>query len=201
VDKDLAHKLKEEYNYEIENHQVPDFVKEFQNKGIWKIHDEQGSKEVVFKRTFGNENISVYVSTDALVDGEYENEFPEEGKEEEDPATPIALTVLVEKGSQGTLEVACTADAETFFIDAVNHFTSNEVAHDLSGEGDWKRRGLYGGPVFNDLDPGLVELFHKYLEERGFDSAFANFVPLYIEHKEQTEYQNWLKKTSEFVAK
>lgn len=119
---------------------------------------------------------------------------------EEEEASPVPVTVLIEKDI-GALEIQAQIDGESFFIDNVSHFESKTLAADESIEGDWKRRGLYSGPVFEVLDPAVVEGFHKYLEERGFDTALASFVPAYLENKEQLEYQNWLKKVSSFISK
>jgi len=50
------------------------------------------------------------------------------------------------------------------------------LANDETAEGDWKRRGVYTGPVFNDLEEGVVDAWHKYIEERGFDAQLSEFV-------------------------
>jgi complement component 1 Q subcomponent-binding protein, mitochondrial len=108
---------------------------------LTQIHDTPGSKEVTLKRTFGAEKISVIVSTDALDAGE----LPEEG-EEEDAETPIACTIIIEKDA-GALEISAQAESEAFFIDNVAHCDSSALASDTSVEADWKRRGLFAGPV------------------------------------------------------
>jgi complement component 1 Q subcomponent-binding protein len=115
------------------------------------------------------------------------------------------LTVLVEKkiGNEdaGALEIAATLQEQSFFIESVSFSENAAIAVDQTAEGDWQRRGRYGGPVFQDLDEGLQDLFHDFLKERGFDASLADFIPTYIEHKEQTEYMEWLKRVGEWVAK
>lgn len=63
IDKDLEHKLQEEYQYEQDNAEsieTPQFLKEFNNKGLWKMEDKPGEKEVSLTRTFGNEKYALW---------------------------------------------------------------------------------------------------------------------------------------------
>eukprot|EP00842_Homolaphlyctis_polyrhiza_P003381 jgi/Hompol1/4043/HPOL_006894-RA len=183
VDKDLSHKLREELKFEVDAAKDNDtsFIEEFKKKGVWKVEDKAGSKEVYLTRSFGNEKITVYFNTDALTDS---NNF-EDQPDNEDEGFPVVTSVIIEKqGVEGALEITATAEDGAFFVDHVSHVKSGSLALDQSAEGDWQRRGQYGGPVFGDLDDGLQELFGRYLEERGFDTGLANFVGLYIENKE-----------------
>ncbi|KAJ3416822.1 Mitochondrial acidic protein mam33 [Chytridiales sp. JEL 0842] len=204
-DRDLAHKLKEELNYELEGAEkaIPDFVKDFQGKGVFKIEDKRGEKEVTLTRNFGTEKISVIFSTDSLLD---QSEFDEAEEEESaEKGFPVNMTILIEKkvGNEdaGSLEISATLQDQSFFIDSVSFSENSSIMVDQTAEGDWQRRGRYGGPVFQDLDEGLQELFHDFLAERGFDAALADFIPSYIEFKEQAEYIEWLKRVGEWVAK
>ncbi|TPX31429.1 hypothetical protein SmJEL517_g05232 [Synchytrium microbalum] len=212
VDKDLSHKLKEELQYEKENEEkaLPPFLKSFQDLGTFKIEDKPGNKEVALTRAFGNEKISVIFSTDALAQEDEEMmedsiEGQKEEAETEGMSLSIPVTIIIDKkaGStdSGAIEVSATVQDDVFFIDSVSYRRSSSVAHDESAEGDWQRRGGYGGPVFADLDEDLQDLFHKYLEERGFDPTLADFIPNYLEYKEQKEYVAWLSNIGEFVAK
>lgn len=47
------------------------------------------------------------------------------------------------------------------------------MALDESSENDWKRRGLYIGPTFMDLDEELQSSFTQFLDERGIGSELA----------------------------
>lgn len=111
--------------------------------------------------------------------------------------------MLVEKKSgsedHGALDISVTAQDGAFFIESVAFSPSSSLVSDQTAEGDWQRRGRFGGPVFGDLDDSLQELFHNYLEERGLDEQLANFIPQYVEHKEQQEYMRWLKSVAKFV--
>ncbi|KAL2919745.1 Mitochondrial acidic protein mam33 [Polyrhizophydium stewartii] len=196
-DKDLSLKLAEELKYEDESSAEADlsFLEEFKSKGIWKVEDKPGSKDVTLTRTFGNEKITLYFNTDALTEQNIETE------EEEEEGVPVVTSVIIEKpGVEGAIEITATAQDGAFFIDHVSFVKSPGLAHDQTAEGDWQRRSLFGGPIFGDLDESLQDVFHRYLEERGFDTGLANFVGLYIEDKEQREYRNWLASLNKFVS-
>ncbi|KAJ3309184.1 Mitochondrial acidic protein mam33 [Blyttiomyces sp. JEL0837] len=202
-DRDLTHKLESELKFEVENNEpgVPAFVKAFNEKGLFKIEDKVGEKEVTLVRNFGNEKISVIFSTDSLTE---QQEF-DDADEDDNPSIPISLTVLVEKRTptedSGALDLAVTLQDQSFFIDTVSFSPSSALISDQTAEGDWQRRGQYGGPVFQDLDEGLQDQFHSFLTERGFDAALAEFIPAYVEYKEQNEYAEWLKRVAQWVAK
>jgi hypothetical protein len=51
----LAAKLKEEAKFELENQEETNWIKEFEEKGGWKIEDKPGSKEVSLVRQFDGE--------------------------------------------------------------------------------------------------------------------------------------------------
>lgn len=70
MSQDLAHKLKQELEFETEAPKDMSFIEAFKAKNVWKvtfcllkfqIQDTPGSKEFVLKRTFGNEQISLMV--------------------------------------------------------------------------------------------------------------------------------------------
>ncbi len=116
--------------------------------------------------------------------------------------TELPLTVVITKpGQKGSLDMEVTASDSEFFLESVAYFEDAKMALDPSAQGDFARSDAYGGPVFQELDEGLQENFSVFLEERGFNDALAEFIPAYIEYKEQNEYMRWLKNVEEFVAK
>ena len=198
--KDLSNKLQEEIGFESSpqerSQEAAEFIKAFKSKGIWEVEEKDGSKDIVIRRAFGKEKISVIFNTDALGEdsmNEDETDAPE--------TLPIGVSIVIENGSsEGALDISATSQDGAFFIDHVSHIPSKSLALDQSAEGDWKRRGLYGGPIFQDLDESLQETFHAYLEERGFDSGLSNFISCYVDEKEQNEYRNWLGNVKKFIS-
>ena len=119
------------------------------------------------------------------------------GNEEEEPSFPARINVMIEKAGKGTLQIETTAQDGEIVIDNVFYFKDAELADAKTAELDWKRRNLYKGPPFGNLDEDLQVLLERYLDERGVNTALAMWVPEYVDFKEQREYLNWL--SSEFI--
>ncbi|KAJ3201679.1 Mitochondrial acidic protein mam33 [Entophlyctis luteolus] len=205
IDRDLANQLEQELSFEKENVSagIPSFISDFTNQGVFKIEDKVGDKEVTLVRNFGNEKISAIFSTDAVAD---KSEFDEtENDSENEQIFSVNATIVIEKraGStdNGALELNTTIQDGAFYIDSVRFNRSSSLMVDQSAEADWQRSGRYGGPVFQDLDENLQNLFHDFLKERGFDENLAEFIPQYIDYKEQNEYMEWLKNVATWVSK
>ena len=47
----------------------------------------------------------------------------------------------------------------------------------------------------------LQELWSDYLTERGVDESIAEFIPAYIDLKENKEYLRWLTNLQKFTSK
>ena len=66
-------------------------------------------------------------------------------------------------------------------------------------QGDFERAEVYAGPGYDQLQPELRDKFAEYIAERGFDEALAEFLPAFLELKEQNEYVRWLGNVKEYV--
>ncbi|ORY00199.1 mitochondrial glyco protein [Basidiobolus meristosporus CBS 931.73] len=205
VDKDLAHSLQTEISYEAENEETeaPEFLKEFQDKNTFQIEETSGQAEVTLTRKFGNETIqAVFSITDINNAEEDMMDEEEEGEEPAELPFPVRCNISITKGDDnGCFTIDAIAEDGAFGIESVIFYKDAKLARDRTSEADWNRRGYYVGPNFNNLDEGVKENIQKYLEERGFDEYLANFIPDYIEYKEQKEYLNWLKDVKTFVEK
>ena len=120
--------------------------------------------------------------------------YPEE-EDSTEPGFPVRATIKVTKdGQKGALLVEAIAqDGEFAPPDYVSFFPSADHADPANAEADWKRKGVYAGPPFENLDEDLKDLITKYLEERGIDANMATFLPNYVDFKEQKEYVRWLE--------
>ena len=58
---------------------------------------------------------------------------------------------------------------------------------------------LYTGPPFDQLDEEVQTLLEQYLDVRGLDAGLAQFIPDYIDVKEQKEYVAWLERVKRFM--
>lgn len=123
---------------------------------------------------------------------ELDDEFDEEGQSQ---GFPARANIRIERPGKGALAIEASAQDGDFLIEELWHFSSAELADPQTAEQEWKRRSLYTGPPFSNLDEDLQILLEKYLEERGINTRMALFIPDYIDHKEQKEYIRWLKST------
>ena len=116
--------------------------------------------------------------------------------DEDEPSFPARINVMIEKVGKGTLQIETTAQDGEIVIENVYYFKDAELADAKTAELDWKRKDLYEGPPFGNLDEDLQVLLERYLDERGINTALAMWVPEYIDFKEQREYLNWLSSKS-----
>ena len=98
------------------------------------------------------------------------------------------------------MELQVTLDESDYFIDQVSYFKDAKLALDETAEGDWRRQEAYGGPTFDDLDNKVKTAFTEFLAERGFDNELSEYIPAYLDFKEQAEYVNWLEGVHSFVS-
>ncbi|KAG8529351.1 uncharacterized protein KY384_005987 [Bacidia gigantensis] len=128
-----------------------------------------------------------------------DDEAPAEDGRNAEPSFPARLSVNIEKAKSGTLQVETTAQDGEIVIDNVYYYKDGKLADAETAELDWKRRNLYEGPPFANLDEDLQVLLERYLDERGINTALALWVPEYIDFKEQREYLDWLSNVKGFV--
>ena len=112
-----------------------------------------------------------------------------------EPSFPARINVSIEKAGKGTLQIETTSQDGEIVIDNVYYFANAALADAQTAELDWKRKNLYEGPPFGNLDEDLQVLLERYLDERGVNTALALWVPEYIDFKEQREYLGWLEST------
>ncbi|KAL2045779.1 hypothetical protein N7G274_002210 [Stereocaulon virgatum] len=119
--------------------------------------------------------------------------------ENDEPSFPCHINIMIEKKGKGILQIETTAQDGGIVIDNVFYYNKPELADAKTAELDWKRRNLYEGPPFGNLDEDLQVLLERYLDERGVNTALALWIPEYIDFKEQREYLNWLSNVKSFV--
>ncbi|EJD51129.1 mitochondrial glyco protein [Auricularia subglabra TFB-10046 SS5] len=206
----LSAKLQEELKYELTNAEgtapgeVPEFLKAFKEQGIWTISEQQGGDEVTLTRKFGNEQIKLVFSV-SDVDQSPDEDFPteeEDGEINEDQpySYPIRCSITISKAANpGALVIDALAQDGAFLADSIAYYADASVANSDGAEADWKRRGLYFGPQFEQLDVAVQEEFERFLSERGIDESLALFIPDFAEFKEQKEYVSWLENVHKFI--
>lgn len=76
--------------------------------------------------------------------------------------------------------------------------TRNTAGPVTNGEAQRMRRSKYGGPMLNELDDDLSDEILDYLDERGVNNAFAEYIMSQAYYYEQEEYLNWLRLLRKF---
>ncbi|KAI4595106.1 Mitochondrial acidic protein mam33 [Pestalotiopsis sp. 9143b] len=224
VDEELSAKLESELQYENElkdSEPTPASVKDFLDNSPFELIDTPGKEDVILKRKFGNETITVsfsisdltnyepdlYNEDDAMTDEQFENpesqRAAEESEglegEESDAAPPCRLNVVVEKEGKGALNIEATAQEGQIMVDNFYYYDNAKFAHSENAEVAHQAQDAFPGPPFGTLDEDLQILLERYLEERGVTQALAVFVPDYMDLKEQKEYSAWLKNVKTFI--
>ncbi|KAL7747452.1 Mitochondrial acidic protein mam33 [Sorochytrium milnesiophthora] len=200
-DRDLYDKLSEELSYEKENspQSTPAYISEFRNTSGFEIKDTPGDSEVTLVKKHGDEQIQVAFSVEDIVNAEtaYDDEA-----DDEDQAFPVTTVVTVTNTSNpelGAITFHTTCETGSFHIDNVTYGEDAALAVKDTAEADYARRGQYVGPIFDDLDERLQDSFYSYLKARGVNERLGEFIPAYVEYKEQQEYTRWLEKVREFT--
>lgn len=119
----------------------------------------------------------------------------EEGEDLADkmPAYPLDMVITITKPGNKAIEIRAVASDGTIEIQNVAFFPKDSLLDAQSPKEALEARSLYAGPPINELDPELQGMLETYLQERGIDVSLANFLPDYIEYKEQNEYVRWLE--------
>ncbi|EFX04520.1 regulatory protein suaprga1 [Grosmannia clavigera kw1407] len=230
MDKELSSKLDSEIKFETEireNEPEATSVKDFLESGLFEIEDVPGREDVVLRRTYGDEKISVTFSVadlanydpelydedgaladeDEGVSGSHKNEAAAEGEEGEEDleaesesaAVPVRLAIVIEKPGHGAINVEATAQDGALLVDNLYYYKDAALAHEATPEAAHAAQEVYPGPAFGSLDEDLQVLLDRYLEERGITQALAVFAPEYLDAKEQREYLGFLQNLKTFV--
>ncbi|KAJ2476017.1 Mitochondrial acidic protein mam33 [Coemansia sp. RSA 2131] len=216
-DSDLLHTLRDEADYETKQaaeEGEPEFIQAFMNKTGFKIKTKTGEQKVTMTKQFGSETITISFDVGEILNAENpianfetyrENDSGDVQKEAEINADDapedfaIGFTATISKPNTPVLFLELESNEGEV---GVNHmrFLSNKDVSDISGmDLEWARQKAYCGPLFGQLSDDLKENIDAFLAERNIDTGLTLFMQDYIEHKEQGEYLNWLRKFKSFV--
>ena len=125
------------------------------------------------------------------------NTTQDDYSDESQSAFPANVNVLIQRSNRGALRVHLVADSGRFTIHGVTHLpeSSASATEQLHNPPE----SLYTGPPFQQLDEEVQGLLEQYLDVRGINAALAQFIPDYIDVKEQKEYLGWLGRVKQFV--
>lgn len=142
----------------------------------------------VLKRTYGKEEISIYVMRLAnIIRGEGDD--PEEG----DAINQLFLHVDVSKaGQEDSLHFLCGLYPDALGIHSVSMRPKLDSSEDVVPS-------KYNGPVFEDLDEKMRDALHSFIEERGVNESLFPFLQAWLFVKDHRNLIRWFKSVGTFI--
>lgn len=105
----------------------------------------------------------------------------------------VPINVTIEKdGADSALSFDIILNNGDIQISKIYHYVEKEQVNTKTTEQTYSQRTMYTGPPYGNLDEDLQRLVEDYLRERGISTTLAQWVPEYIDFKEQKEYMQWL---------
>ncbi|XWS51211.1 hypothetical protein CRYUN_Cryun12cG0157400 [Craigia yunnanensis] len=143
----------------------------------------------VLKRTYGKEEISIFVMRLAnIISGEGD------GPEEEDGINQLFLHVDVSKpGQEDSLQFLCGLYPDALGIHSVS------MRPKIDSSEDFVVPSKYNGPVFEDLDEKMRDALHSFIEERGVNESLFPFLQAWLYVKDHRNLMCWFKSVGTFI--
>jgi len=185
--------------------------------------DPNSSVVYNFVNDLGDEKITISLNLNRLLTEDEHREHDEESSQEEvthdedehdlgGQITTLPVDITLEKKGQKTCriearieqsytdEMHSESDSEGDDLNPPGYATDIEITGIMFGEGEITQDSVettYSGPEMGDLDPDLHDKINEYLNERGFDRNFGQFLVMFAYEEEQKLYRKWL---SDFKA-
>lgn len=143
----------------------------------------------VLKRTYGKEEISIFVMRLA-------NIIRGEGDDPEDNGiNQLFLHVDVSKpGQEDSLQFLCGLYPDALGIHSVSMRPKDESSVEVVAP------SKYNGPVFQDLDEKMRDAFHSFIEERGVNESLFPFLQAWLYVKDHRNLLRWFKSVGTFIT-
>ncbi|TYH80277.1 hypothetical protein ES332_D03G121400v1 [Gossypium tomentosum] len=143
----------------------------------------------VLKRTYGKEEISIFVMRLA-------NIIRGEGDDPEDNGiNQLFLHVDVSKpGREDSLQFLCGLYPDALGIHSVSMRPKDESSVEVVAP------SKYNGPVFQDLDEKMRDAFHSFIEERGVNESLFPFLQAWLYVKDHRNLLRWFKSVGTFIT-
>jgi len=113
-------------------------------------------------------------------------------------------SLKAEEGAKGGgIEFQLTSIDSELILDGVAIHSTHEhflAAQEQSLLGVTARNYRYRGPYMNELDEDLTDEMFDYLDDRGVNNVFAEYLMSQSHYYEQEEYLNWLKLLKRFIS-
>lgn len=142
----------------------------------------------VLRRSYGHEEISIHVMRLAhVVSGGGDDE-------DDDGINQLFLHVSVAKpGQNDSLHFLCGLYPDALGIHSVSMRPKLETSEFLVVP------SKYNGPMFEDIDEGMRDALHSYIEERGVNESLFPFLQAWLYVKDHRNLLRWFKSVGTFV--
>ncbi|KAH9600599.1 Mitochondrial glycoprotein [Trypanosoma melophagium] len=188
----------------------------------WKLEHQLNSNRFDLRKTvnirdFGKEELHVIALMEVK---QYEGTYRmDNGEREEEEYLFFSLFVQKER-VPGALEFGLTSIDMELVMDSLaihrnqeelevardsllstGHFTDSLKKHGQQRNLDCRRSRdrRYRGPMLNELDDDFSDEILDYLDERGVNNGFAEYIMAQAHFFEEDEYLNWLRLLKQFA--
>lgn len=181
----------------------------------WKLTHSEGSNRFdLFKnveiRDCGEEEMHIVALMERK---QYEGTYRmDNGEREEQEYLNFSLFLRKKRFPKGGLEFGLTTIDMELVMDSLavhptdDAFACAKASFDATAKGKEitnlgrrrQRDAKYRGPMLSELDDDLSDEILDYLDERGVNNAFAEFMISQAYYFEQQEYINWLRLLRQF---
>lgn len=145
----------------------------------------------VLKRTFGSEQISIYVTRlgNIIRGGDDDDD------DDDDGINQLFLHVEMSKpGQKNSLLFLCGLYPDALGIHSVS------MRPKLESQGLLIVPAQYTGPSFQDLDERMRDALHSYIEERGVNESLFPFLQAWLYVKDNRNLMRWFRQVGQYIS-
>ncbi|KAK9468983.1 mitochondrial glycoprotein [Lipomyces arxii] len=186
---------------------------EYVKQAGFDIIAPEGSDVITLKKT-AEDGVEITVKFNAstanpIFNDDY-NQFDEEYKDEDEQpeeefmdengeAVEVPFRLFLTKPEVGTFALTGIAQFGALTIENAVLVKDSSLALSDSAEDEVKRRALYDGTPFHELDQKLQDAMTKYFESYGINDDLAEFIVDYAKLTDSQLYLNSLKDIKTFI--
>ncbi|KAL9422490.1 hypothetical protein AB3S75_034710 [Citrus x aurantiifolia] len=143
----------------------------------------------VLKRTYGSEQISIYVTRlGNIIRGGDDDD-------DDDGINQLFLHVEMSKpGQKNSLLFLCGLYPDALGIHSIS------MRPNLESEGILVVPSQYTGPSFQDLDERMRDALHSYIEERGVNESLFPFLQAWLYVKDNRNLMRWFRQVGQYIS-
>jgi complement component 1 Q subcomponent-binding protein len=206
AERKLVKILTKEIEYEEDNYQEDQSVKQYLQSHKWVLQEKEDSNLLVLKKVSGNSVVQVYFTASAPSFEENE-ENDEEGQKKEanaeeegegDQPNILDFNIYISQGKK-TMALECSSVGGEIEVNSCNIVDDINVHRSMLPFGTAATES-YKGPDFGQLDESLQESIFNLLRSHGITPELADLIEHMATDKEQRLYMRWLKQVKDFVT-